>query len=108
MNFWDWIFGRGKDEDRKGPAHSSDRHGFWKDLWKLRKFLDLDIDHSGSVDIYDHFGCAPWNDNETKRERRKQWRPVLRTLASHQSPDVHIHALQLLVAFDEADGKLEV
>lgn len=97
MSFWDWVFGLGKRVPRKGPAHSSDRHGFWKDLWKLRKSLGIEPEHSGSVDIYDHFGCAPYNDNPTKRERRDNARWALYALSN--KPE----ARQLLKAFDEAD-----
>lgn len=105
MSFWDWIFGRGKHVPRKGPAHSSDRHGFWRDLWKLRKALDIDPEHSGSVDIYDHFGCAPYNDNDVKRERRDVARPILLTaLIADEDSDLREHARLLLAGFNEADG----
>jgi hypothetical protein len=106
MNLWDWIFGRGKYVPRDGTAHSSDRYGFWKDIWKLRKFLNLDIEHSGSVDIYDHFGCAPYNDNEIKQERRRSYRPLLQVLAATSSDDeLRQHARLLLDAFDVADNE---
>jgi hypothetical protein len=79
----------------------SDRHGFWKDLYRLRPALNIDEGPSGSQDIYDHFGCAPYNDNDVKRERRDRARLVLgfidRAHPSRGSAD------NLLDAFDEAD-----
>jgi hypothetical protein len=103
MSFWDWIFGRGRHVPRRGPAHSSDRHGFWRDLWQLRRKLNIDPEHSGSVDVYDHFGCAPWNDNDVKRERRDRWRPLLQILRSARDEELAEHAEKLLEAFEVAD-----
>lgn len=103
MSLWDWLFGRGKHVPRRGPAHSSDRAGIFKDLWKVRKLLNIDPAHSGSVDIYDHFGCAPYNDNDVKRERRDAYRFVLaplRALDGRLGKEVRA----LLAAFDEADA----
>lgn len=105
MSFWDWIFGKGKDVNRDGPAHSSDRHGFWRDLWKLQKRLRIDQEHSGSVDIYDHFGCHPYNDNDVKRERRDVARPALSVIAATSlDQEASKHARLLLTAFNAADA----
>ena len=116
MSFWNripipwdsipsWIFGRGWHVPRAGTAHSSDRHGFWKELWRLRKALDIDVEHSGSVDIFDHFGCAPYNDNEVKQARRQQARPILLSISEAASEsELARHAILLLAAFDVADA----
>lgn len=108
MSLWDWLFGKGEHKRRKGPAHSSDRHGFWKDLWQVRRVLRIDPDHSGSVDIYDHFGCPPYNDNEVKRQRRGDARPVLlAAFAITPDDELRQHVQSLLSAFQRADELAE-
>jgi hypothetical protein len=104
MSVWDKIFGKGEDHPRDGPAHSSDRHGFWKDLWKLRKSFEANIEHSGSVDIYDHFGTVPYNDNHVKQERRDVARPILLGISKVSKDDeLKAQITALLAAFEAAD-----